>query len=73
MNSDFSDFARFFPIFRLFPTFRLLDSTGLFSTPPYGGIPFEQHLCYVGASLIGVVEVVEIVEVGEMESYGEYE
>ena len=22
MNSDFSDFIRFFPIFRLFPTFR---------------------------------------------------
>ena len=33
MNSDFSDFIRFFPIFRLFPTFRLLDSTGLAVTP----------------------------------------
>ena len=29
MNSDFSDFIRFFPIFRLFPTSRLLDSTPL--------------------------------------------
>ena len=29
MNSDFSNFIRFFPIFRLFPTFRLLDSTTL--------------------------------------------
>ena len=29
MNSDFSDFIRFFPIFRLFPTSRLLDSTAL--------------------------------------------
>ena len=32
MNSDFSDFIRFFPIFRLFPTFRLLDSTTLEKT-----------------------------------------
>ena len=31
MNSDFSDFIRFFPIFRLYPTFRLLDSTTLIS------------------------------------------
>ena len=29
MNSDFSDFIQFFPIFRLFLTFRLSDSTGL--------------------------------------------
>ena len=32
MNSDFSDFIRFFLIFRLFPTFRLTDSTGLIWT-----------------------------------------
>ena len=32
MNSDFSDFIRFFPIFRLFPTSRLLDSTALLIT-----------------------------------------
>ena len=33
MNSDFSDFIRFFPIFRLFPTSRLLDSTALHRSP----------------------------------------
>ena len=27
-----------------------------FQPPPYGRIPFEQHLCYVGASLIGAWE-----------------
>ena len=32
MNSDFSDFIRFFPIFRLFPTSRLSDSTALIRT-----------------------------------------
>ena len=29
IKSDFSDFIRFFPIFRLLPTFRLSDSTAL--------------------------------------------
>ena len=38
MNSDFSDFIRFFPIFRLFPTSRLLDSTGLFCTDMGGRV-----------------------------------
>ena len=37
MNSDFSDFIRFFPIFRLFPTSRLLDSTPLVASAIYGG------------------------------------
>ena len=45
MNSDFSDFIRFFPIFRLFPTSRLLDSTPLQS----------KHICenpqFFGADL----------------------
>ena len=35
MNSDFSDFIRFFPIFRLFPTSRLLDSTPLVITETF--------------------------------------
>ena len=34
MNSDFSVFIWFFPIFRLFPTFRLFDSTALVYFPP---------------------------------------
>ena len=33
MNTDFSDFIRFCPIFRLFPKFRLLDSTSLIQMP----------------------------------------
>ena len=37
MNSDFSDFIRFFPIFRLFPTSRLSDSTALVPTATTGG------------------------------------
>ena len=46
MNSDFSDFIRFFPIFRLFPTFRLLDSTGLDSQC----IPMSRNNCTDGDS-----------------------
>ena len=49
MNLDFSDFIRFFPIFRLFPTFRLSNSTALVATLYYISPSKQQrnivHLC----------------------------
>ena len=66
MNSDFSDFIRFFPIFRLFPTSRLLDSTPLGCTPSHAadaaavdGIA-EYHRCIITKASVTSVHILVV-------------